>query len=122
MSGLGRAMPITFLAFFVAALSIIGLPPLGGSWPKFLLIMGAINTEHYIMIAVLMLSSLLNVAYLMPIVGKAFFGSNSDIALKKYNEAPILCWLPPVITAVGCIILFFYAGILQDFLTPIIQK
>ncbi|MDA9248340.1 monovalent cation/H+ antiporter subunit D family protein [Amylibacter sp.] len=122
MSGLGRVMPITFLAFFIGALSIIGLPPLGGSWPKFLLIMGAINTEHYIIIAVLMLSSLLNVAYLMPIVGRAFFSPNLNSSVGKYNEAPILCWLPPAITAIGCIVLFFYAGILQDFLTPIIQK
>ena len=121
MSGLGRAMPITFIAFFIGALSIIGLPPLGGSWPKFLLIMSAINKEHYIIIAVLMLSSLLNVAYLMPIVGRAFFAPTKGSVFKGYNEAPILCWLPPAITAIGCIFLFFYAGLLQDFLTPIVQ-
>jgi len=122
MSGLGRAMPITFIAFFIGALSIIGLPPLGGSWPKFLLIMSAINKEHYIIIAVLMLSSLLNVAYLMPIVGRAFFAPTKGSVFKGYNEAPILCWLPPAITAIGCIFLFFYAGVLQDFLTPIVQR
>jgi multicomponent Na+:H+ antiporter subunit D len=122
MTGLGRAMPITFAAFFIASLSIIGLPPLGGSWPKFLLMLGAVDTGHYIIIGVLMLSSLLNVAYLLPIVGRAFFLPIPNDIPRTYNEAPILCWLPPALTAIGCIILFFYAGTLQDFLTPIVQK
>ena len=34
LSGLGRAMPITFAAFLIGALSIIGLPPFGGLWSK----------------------------------------------------------------------------------------
>lgn len=122
MTGLGRAMPITFAAFFIASLSIIGLPPLGGSWPKFLLMLGAVDTGHYIIIGVLMLSSLLNVAYLLPIVGRAFFMPVPNDTPRTYNEAPILCWLPPALTAIGCVILFFYAGTLQDFLTPIVQK
>ena len=107
---------------FIASLSIIGLPPLGGSWPKFLLMLGAVDTGHYIIIGVLMLSSLLNVAYLLPIVGRAFFMPVPNDTPRTYNEAPILCWLPPALTAIGCVILFFYAGTLQDFLTPIVQK
>ncbi|HMQ23756.1 MAG TPA: proton-conducting transporter membrane subunit, partial [Planctomycetota bacterium] len=43
MRGLGRRMPVTFGAFFVASLSIIGLPPTGGSWSKFFLAMGAVD-------------------------------------------------------------------------------
>ena len=45
MTGLGRAMPVTFVAFLIGALSIIGLPPLGGSWSKWLLIVGAADIE-----------------------------------------------------------------------------
>ncbi len=41
MRGLGRAMPITFIAFGIASLSIIGLPPLAGSWSKWLLDVGS---------------------------------------------------------------------------------
>ncbi len=121
MQGLGRAMPITFAAFFIGSLSIIGLPPLGGSWPKFLLMVGAADTGHYIIIGVLMLSSLLNVAYLLPIVGRAFFLPAPEGTPTKFAEAPLLVWLPPAITAIGCIVLFFYAGALQEFLTPIVS-
>ena len=120
LKGLGRAMPITFAAFFVGSLSIIGLPPLGGSWSKFLLMMGAADTGHVVIIGVLMLSSLLNVAYLLPIVARAFFLPATGDTPTSYNEAPLFCWLPPAITAVGCIILFFYAGYIQEFLMPMV--
>ena len=59
--------------FLIGALSIIGLPPLGGSWSKWLLIVGAADTGQMVMIGVLMVSSLLNVAYLLPLIGKGFF-------------------------------------------------
>lgn len=122
MTGLGRVMPITYIAFLIGALSIIGLPPLGGSWSKWQLMVAAADTGQLIMIAVLMISSLLNVAYLLPIVAKGFFLSdeknNSETGIK---EAPFWCVLPPVFTALGCVVLFFYAGEIQAFLMPIVE-
>lgn len=122
MTGLGRVMPITYIAFLIGALSIIGLPPLGGSWSKWQLMVAAADTGQLVMIAILMISSLLNVAYLLPIVAKGFFLSdeknNSETGIK---EAPFWCVLPPVFTALGCVVLFFYAGEIQAFLMPIVE-
>ena len=120
MSGLGRAMPITFGAFLIGALSIIGLPPLGGSWSKWLLMMGAVDTGQMVIIAVLLVSSLLNVAYLMPIVGKGFFiRDNAAAAPVKNLETSPLVWGPPAFTALGCLVLFFFAGYIEAFLMPL---
>lgn len=121
MTGLGRAMPFTFLAFLIGALSIIGLPPLGGSWSKWLLIVGAADTGQMVMIGVLMASSLLNVAYLLPLVGKGFFLPDPEATGPVIRaEAPTLCWVPPAITAFGCLVLFFFAGDILTFLSPIV--
>ena len=120
MSGLGCAMPITFGAFLIGALSIIGLPPLGGSWSKWMLMMGAVDTGQMVIIAVLLVSSLLNVAYLMPIVGKGFFiRDNAAAAPVKNLETSPLVWGPPAITALGCLVLFFFAGYIEAFLMPL---
>lgn len=119
MTGLGRTMPITFAAFGIGALSIIGLPPLGGSWSKWLLMVGSADAGHQIMIAVLMISSLLNVAYLLPIIGKGFYRDDTTNPYLGIKEAPLFCWLPPAATAIGCLILFFTAGSIVDFLMPI---
>ena len=123
MTGLGRRMPVTFIAFLIGALSIIGLPPLGGAWSKWLLIVGAADANELIMIGVLLVSSLLNVAYLLPLVGKGFFLSTDDQepAATDFSEGPVLVWIPPALTAMGCIILFFYAGSIKEFLMPIVS-
>ncbi len=124
MQGLGRVMPFTFVAFLIGALSIIGLPPLGGSWSKWLLMVGAADAGQKIMIGVLMLSSLLNIAYLLPLVAKGFFlPAKPDDPLRDvgFREAPAFTVIPPVLTAIGCIILFFYAGSVQAFLTGMIN-
>ena len=73
MDGLGRIMPFTFIAFAIAAFSIIGLPPFAGIWSKWYMALGAANLELYLIIAVYMVSSLLNVGYLLPVVARAFF-------------------------------------------------
>jgi len=122
LNGLGRAMPITFGAFLIGALSIIGLPPFAGSWSKWLLILGAADTGQWIMIVVLMGSSLLNVAYLLPIVAKGFFLPKEGDPNPVFAESPTLVWVPPAITALGCIVMFFYAGAIVDFLAPIVAK
>lgn len=126
MHGLGRRMPFTFIAFGIAAVSIIGLPPLGGAWSKWQLALGAAETGHALLIAVLMISSLLNVAYLIPIVIRAFLpnplasGQKSNINTDwQIEEAPLLCLIPLCITATFCILLFFMADYLYAFLQPI---
>jgi len=116
LDGLGRAMPFTFAAFGVASLSIIGLPPLGGSWSKWYLALGSADAGHAILLAVLMISSLLNIAYLLPIPIRGFFLPSREL---PHGEAPALCVVPLCATAVISIILFFQAEKIFNLLAPI---
>jgi multicomponent Na+:H+ antiporter subunit D len=109
MAGLGRAMPITFGAFLVASLSIIGLPPFGGMWSKWYLGMGAVETGQWLLLSVLLISSLLNIAYLLPVPVKAFFGKSRDgTTPARIREAPVSCLIAMTITSLACLLLFFY--------------
>ena len=111
LDGLGPRMPLVFIAFFLGALSIIGIPPLGGSWSKFMLMVGAVDAGMPLMLAVLAVSSLLNVYYLLEPVTRGFFKpGNRDIHVSNHT----LTILPPVITALISIALFFTV----DWLTP----
>ena len=109
MRGIGRAMPVTMTAFLIGSLSIIGLPPFGGLWSKWYLGLGTLEAGEYALLAVLMISSLLNVAYLLPIPIRAFFSpaekGNEASGLK---EAPLPCVLAFSVTALGCLFLFFF--------------
>ena len=121
MKGIGRVMPVTLFAFFVGSLSVIGLPPLGGSWSKYYLALGAYEAGELVFIGVLMVSSLLNVAYLLPVVGRGYFsrpeGDNGEKPTVK--EAPMFCLVPLCLTAFGCLVMFFYADQLYQLLRPI---
>ena len=109
MAGLGRSMPITFGAFLIGSLSIIGLPPFGGMWSKWYLGMGMVETGQWLLLTVLLLSSLLNIAYLLSVPVRGFFGKADDESTAvQIKEAPISCLVAMVFTSLACIILFFY--------------
>jgi multicomponent Na+:H+ antiporter subunit D len=112
MRGLGRTMPFTMMAFLIGSMSIIGLPPTGGMWSKWFLVMGTLEAEYYIPLLVLLISSLLNVAYLLPIAVRGFFSEPEGIPPedrpKGIKEAPLPCLIAIAITSMGCVALFFY--------------
>jgi multicomponent Na+:H+ antiporter subunit D len=126
MRGLGRRMPFTFTAFFLASLSIIGMPPMGGVWSKWELMLGAFDGGQNLLVAVLMVSSLLSVAYLMPVAVQGFLpaGRGNAPSLRDgvgagIREAPIFCVVPLWITAIGCVATFIFADRLYEFLRPL---
>ncbi|MEQ9638742.1 MAG: monovalent cation/H+ antiporter subunit D family protein [Alphaproteobacteria bacterium] len=121
MDGLGRTMPWTMTAFAVGALSVIGLPPLGGSWAKFFLFLGAVEADKLVLVAVLSVSTLLNVFYLLGPVLRAFFRPLPADAPTGRHEAPVASVVPLCLTAFGCLLLFFFAGSLYDALLPITE-
>ena len=72
--GLGRRMPLTMGAFSLAALGIVGVPPVAGFASKWFLGVGSVQSgDGAWVIAVLGLSSVLNAAYFFPIIHRAWF-------------------------------------------------
>lgn len=118
MRGIGRRMPWTLAAFFVGSLSVIGLPPLGGSWSKWYLALGAADAGQVVFIAVLMISSLLNIAYLLPVVVRGFFLPPTDEEA-THGEAPWMCVVPACVTAAASVALFFWSDRLYELVRPV---
>jgi multicomponent Na+:H+ antiporter subunit D len=130
MRGIGRAMPVTMFCFFIGALSVCGVPPGGGTWSKLYLTMSAADADRFILVAALMLSTLLNIAYFMPIVARAWFvpmpravsvgaaaaphGEHDGI-----KEAPWPCLVALSITAAGCLALFVFADRIHALIEPL---
>jgi multicomponent Na+:H+ antiporter subunit D len=121
MRGLGKQMPVTMIAFFIGSLSIIGLPPTGGTWGKWFLMSGAFDTGKWVIMAVLMLSSLLNIAYLLPIPLRAFFSKEIPSGPVQIKEAPLPSLIALSVTAFGCIVLFFFTQPLYELASAILQ-
>ncbi len=123
MVGIGKRMPVTMIAFFIGSLSVIGLPPTGGFFSKWYLVLGTLQADQMLMLIVLLTSSLLNAAYFFPIVYKAFFCTPEEAMFEnKVQEAPPWCVTPLVVTAIGSIVLFFYPNVFLDLATLAIGK
>jgi multicomponent Na+:H+ antiporter subunit D len=105
MNGVGRRMPATTLAFSVAALGMIGIPPVAGFVSKWYLGLGALEAgmAGWVM-PVLIASSVLNAAYFLPILYRAWFRTAAPawpaehIAAGRFETTGSLLW-PPVVTA-----------------------
>ncbi len=106
LDGLGRRMPLTMLAFLIGALSIVGLPPFGGTWSKWLLVQGTLDTGWWLLTATLLISSLLNILYLVVIPVRGFFAKPAQ-AEQGLQEAPLASLLAIGVAVLGCIALFF---------------
>lgn len=106
LDGIGKQMPLTMAAFTVGSLGLTGLPPVGGFLSKWLLAQGAVESGQPILLAVLLLSGLLNAGYLFPIVIRAFFRSSNDFT--KFDEASPLMVIPLLSTAALALLLGIY--------------
>lgn len=133
LDGIGRKMPWTMGAFTIGTLSMIGLPPTGGFISKWYLMRGAWTAESKFAIAVLCTSTLLNAAYFLPIVYRAFFkappepehhddhgeghGDHGDghDDHHDHGEAPWPIVLALTCTAAATVVLFFYPNLFAGY-------
>ena len=105
MDGVGRRMPGTTLAFTVGALGMIGVPPVAGFVSKWYLALGAAEAGVMLWVMpVLIISSLLNAAYFLPILYRAWFrdadaGFAPAAATAGTRETHAFLLWPPITTA-----------------------
>ncbi len=120
--GLGYRMPFTMIAFALASLSLIGIPPASGFVSKWFLSMGAMDGHNVVILAVLMTSSLLNAGYFVPIVLTAFFGSppvGEPVASGSLERAPFIVLMVAPLCVCGVISVLL--GIFPDLLLRIVR-
>ena len=110
LDGVGRRMPWTLAAFAIASLSMIGLPPTAGMVSKWYIVTGAVQTQHWVALAVIVASTLLNAGYFLPIVYRAFLRDPST-GEPAHGEAPWTMVVALVATAALTVLMFFFADV-----------
>ena len=103
MNGVGRRMPLSMAAFTVGALGMIGVPPVAGFVSKWLLGLGAVEAGQKWVLAVLLVSSVLNAIYFLPVLYRIWFlpAAESWPAERHFEHAEthLGLLLPPLLTA-----------------------
>ena len=75
LGGLIKTMPLTALSFLLCAFSLMGIPPFGGFFSKFMVISGAVSAENPWVAAVFILGALMTILYLMRVFYMVFMGT-----------------------------------------------
>ena len=123
LDGIGRRMPWTMGAFAVGALGMIGLPPTAGFLGKWFILSGAMQTANWVAVAVIVVSTLLNAGYFLPIVYRAFFCEPAGgPAAEGFAEAPWPIVFGLTATAIGTLAMFFYPEVFYALATSIMKE
>ncbi len=111
LNGIGWRMPFTMSAFTIGAISMIGLPPAAGFLSKWYLLLGAFEVDQIAAVCVIIISTLLNTAYFMPVIHAAWFRKESNESVLTYGEAPWPIVGALLLTATLTILLFLFPSI-----------
>jgi multicomponent Na+:H+ antiporter subunit D len=114
LNGAGRRMPLTSVAFTLAAFGMIGAPPLAGFMTKWTLGSGALAAQMEWVIAVLVISSLLNAAYFLPVIHRLWFRPEHAWSCQRsWGRMETHSWLlwPPMITAASTLLVGLFAAL-----------
>jgi proton-translocating NADH-quinone oxidoreductase chain M len=83
MGGLIKTMPVTAVAFLACAFSVIGIPPFGGFFSKFLVIMGTVQAGQVWLAAAALFTAVLTMYYLFKVFSMVFLGEAKHPAPEK---------------------------------------
>ncbi len=120
LDGLGRAMPFTFGAFFIASLSMIGAPPAAGFITKWDLLIGALDAHQTGILLVLIASTLLNAGYFLPVTYRAFFKAPpAGVVYDKIKEAPLSMLVPILIASTISILIGIFPNFMLQFVKAV---
>jgi len=100
--GLGRRMPYTMAAFVLAGASLVGLPLTVGFISKWYLILAAVETGQWTVVAVVVFSSLLALIYILKVIEAAYFQPSPDGVVER-GEAPLTILAPLGLLAFACL-------------------
>lgn len=121
LQGIGKRMPVTMWCFTLAALSLIGIPPMAGFVSKWYLVSAGLEAPAAGFgaagMVVLVVSALLTAGYLLPIVTNGFFPGRDYIADRR-EVGPWMRW-PMLVFAAAAVVLGLIPGVLTGWLGTI---
>lgn len=109
-------------SFTIAAISMVGLPPLAGFFSKWYLALGTIDNENWLFLAVILVSSLLNAVYFFRIIEKVYM-KNPDAEVQvntdnvASNEVSFSMLTPTLVLALGLFVIGFANAVIVGILT-----
>ncbi len=116
ISGLIKNYPLLGWLFFIATVTLAGLPPFSGFIGKLLLLKGAFENGHYVIAAIGLITSLLILVSVMRIFINGFWGVSMELPKEKRSIKPL--YVPITFLLIFSVVL----GIGAEWFLPHIQQ
>jgi len=118
LGGIIHKMPITYIVYLVAIISMAGIPPMGGFISKWLIFQALINKGMIFVAMAAFFGSIGSFLYVFRPLAALFLGQELPQFKNTVKEAPILMLIPmAIITMVS-----LYTGILHNDVIQFINK
>lgn len=132
LGGLSTAMPVTFAAALIFAMSISGVPPFNGFASKWMIYQGIIESGNgtgiasqlwIVWLGLAVLGSALTLASFVKFIGGVFLGRKDNVS-SGVREVPFLMWLPMALLALICIFFGVFATgiVIPKLFTPVVGE
>ncbi|WP_221929339.1 proton-conducting transporter transmembrane domain-containing protein [Saccharicrinis carchari] len=120
--GLIKQSPLLAVLFILPAFALMGVPPLSGFFAKFILFKAGIQSHHYLIVAVAVLTAMLTLYSMVKIWSEAFLkdvpttvSSNKIVPSQTIAQLRFLHFLPSVLLGLSSIFLGLFAESVYHF-------
>lgn len=117
MGGLASAMPFTAAAFALCAFSVMGVPPFGGFFSKYMVIAGAVTAGQMAVSFAFVAGAVLTILYLLRVFTMVFLGAwRGELSPDAREGSPVMVFSVVLLAALA-----LAAGILVRFPTEFVH-
>jgi proton-translocating NADH-quinone oxidoreductase chain N len=101
LGGLAKTMPITAVSFLLCSFSVMGIPPFGGFFSKYMVIAGAVTSGQVALAAVFIAGAVLTILYLFRVFTLVFMG---ECKCEPAREgSPVMVFSVALLAALGLV-------------------
>jgi len=86
LGGLWKTMPVTAISFALCSFSVMGVPPFGGFFSKFLVISGALDAGQVALGCTFVFGSFLTILYLFRVFTTVFLGEPKAVEAAEHGD------------------------------------
>ena len=72
LTGLGKKMPLTMVAFTMSAISMVGIPPAAGFFSKWYAVQASVQSGQWVAVVVILASTLLTAVYMFRVLERIY--------------------------------------------------
>jgi proton-translocating NADH-quinone oxidoreductase chain N len=122
LGGLFKTMPITAVSFLLCAFSVMGIPPFGGFFSKYMVIAGTFQTGHIIIAVMFLFGAMMTILYLFRVFDLVFLGEAKGPLAKEGSTTMVLCVASfALLSLLGGIFINYPNRVIQTIITQIMS-